>query len=240
MPCPLEAINNVYELPSIKPAIRYLRGATGFPTKSTWIKSICKGNYLTWSLLTVKNVNKFFPESEESQKRHMRNQRQGVQSTKKKAAISPITASSKSTAQKSEDDEGAPAIEKKNNKFIATYNPRNTMFTNQTGKFPHSSSRGNNYQMITHEIDGNSTWVEPMKNQTEGEMILARRRALQQMIRYRASLQSIKCSITKSTKPITTKFELPTWRISLCLPTTTAGTSQRRPSKLGKTIFLVS
>jgi len=54
------------------------------------------------------------------------------------------------------------------------------MFTDQTGKFPHSSSRGNNYQMIVHEIDGNSTWVEPMKNRTEGEMILARRRALKQ------------------------------------------------------------
>ena len=55
------------------------------------------------------------------------------------------------------------------------------MFTDQTGKFPQSSSRGNNYQMIIHEIDGNSTWVEPMKNRTEGEMILARRRALARM-----------------------------------------------------------
>ena len=55
------------------------------------------------------------------------------------------------------------------------------MFTDQTGKFPQSSSRGNNYQMIIHEIDGNSTWVEPMKNRTKGEMILARRRALTRM-----------------------------------------------------------
>jgi hypothetical protein len=35
--------------------------------------------------------------------------------------------------------------------------------------------------MIVHEIDGNSTWVEPMKNRMEEEMILARQRALQQM-----------------------------------------------------------
>ena len=35
--------------------------------------------------------------------------------------------------------------------------------------------------MILHGIDSNSTWVEPMKNQTKGEMILARRRALAQM-----------------------------------------------------------
>ena len=46
------------------------------------------------------------------------------------------------------------------------------MFTNQIGKLPQSSSRGNNYQTVIHKIDGNSTWVEPMKNRTEGEMIL--------------------------------------------------------------------
>ena len=32
--------------------------------------------------------------------------------------------------------------------------------------------------MIIHEIDGDSTWVEVMKNRTEGEMIEAQRRGL--------------------------------------------------------------
>ena len=35
--------------------------------------------------------------------------------------------------------------------------------------------------MVVHDIDSNSTWVEPMKNRTEGEMILARRRKLARM-----------------------------------------------------------
>ena len=35
--------------------------------------------------------------------------------------------------------------------------------------------------MILHDIDSNSTWVEPMKNRTEGEMILARQQALARM-----------------------------------------------------------
>ena len=55
---PWEAIFNVYELPSIELIIRYLHGATDFPTKSTWLKVIRKGNFLTWPL-----VSKFFPES---------------------------------------------------------------------------------------------------------------------------------------------------------------------------------
>ena len=58
-----DAINNVYELPSIERAVRYPHGAVGFPTKVTWLSAIRKGNYLTWPLINVKNVNKHFPES---------------------------------------------------------------------------------------------------------------------------------------------------------------------------------
>ena len=59
-------------------------------------------------------------------------------------------------------------ILKKKDVFIAIYSPRNTMYTDQTGKFPHSSIGGSNYQIIIHEIDGASTWVELKKNRTEG------------------------------------------------------------------------
>jgi len=34
-PDPKEAINHVYDMPSIQPVIRYLHVAAGFPTKST-------------------------------------------------------------------------------------------------------------------------------------------------------------------------------------------------------------
>ena len=80
-PDPVGAINNVYDLPSIKPSIRYLRGAAGFPTNATWLKAIRNLNYLSWPLVNVKNVNKFFPESEETQKGHIRMHRQVVRST---------------------------------------------------------------------------------------------------------------------------------------------------------------
>ena len=65
-----------------------------------------------------------------------------------------------------------PILNKKD-MFITIYSPKNTMYTHQTGKLTHSSSRGYNYQMTIHEIDGASTWVEVMKNITEGEMIEA-------------------------------------------------------------------
>ena len=77
-----EYLHNVYELPSVEPTIRYLHGAAGFPTKTSWLKAIRKGNYLSWPLINVKNVAKYFPESKETQKGHMCGQRQGVRSTR--------------------------------------------------------------------------------------------------------------------------------------------------------------
>jgi hypothetical protein len=77
-----EYLHNVYELPSIEPTIQYLHGVAGFPTKASWLKAICKGNYLSWPLINVKSIAKYFPESEETQKGQMRGQRHGVRSTK--------------------------------------------------------------------------------------------------------------------------------------------------------------
>ena len=163
-------IYNVYELPSIEQSIRYLHAAAGFPTKATWLKAIRRGNYNTWPLVNVKNVNKHFPESEETQQGHMRTQRQGVRSTKIKIKLED---------EQNENDPPPPT--KQNYIIVNTYDTHDTMFTDQTGKFPHLSSRGNRYQMILYHRGSNSIWVEPTKNKTEGEMILARDRALTRM-----------------------------------------------------------
>ncbi len=57
-----EAASNVYSLPSILQAIKYLHAAEGFPTKDTWVKAIKYGNYVSWPGLTIDAVNKHFPD----------------------------------------------------------------------------------------------------------------------------------------------------------------------------------
>ena len=78
---------------------------------------------------------------EETQKGHIKSQCQGVRSTKTQQATR------------------APPVPivKKKDIFISLYNPCDTIYTDQTGKFLHASSRGYNYQMIVHNINGNST-----------------------------------------------------------------------------------
>lgn len=73
-----QAIYTVYELPSTKKAIRYLHTAAGFPTKATWLKAIRAGHYASWPVLNVHTSKKYFPQSDETQKGHMIQTKEGV------------------------------------------------------------------------------------------------------------------------------------------------------------------
>ena len=101
----------------------------------------------------------------------MKNQRQGVRSTK---VIYPQKTQLNCEAK-------LHPQEKQRNVFLTVYDPKETIYTDQTGIFLHRYILGNKYQMILHKIDGNSTWIEPMNNKTEVETILAQRRALEIM-----------------------------------------------------------
>ena len=136
--------------------------------------------------MNSKNVNNIFPESEETQKGHMHGKHQGERSIKEKATTPEAAATQQSTNQtnsggSSQQDHFHVPFDKKKYIFIAVYKQRDTIYRDQTGKLPHTSSRGHNYQMVIHKIDGNSIWIEPMKNKTQGEMIKARRNALKRM-----------------------------------------------------------
>jgi hypothetical protein len=63
----------------------YYHAAVGFPLKETFLDAVRTGNYATWPGLTTQLINKHFPDSNETQQRHMKGQRQRVQSTRQKA-----------------------------------------------------------------------------------------------------------------------------------------------------------
>ena len=67
-PPPNEAISHVFELLSTKKTIAYYHTAAVFNTKETWTDAIRAVNYDNWPDLNVKTVNKYLPESNETQK----------------------------------------------------------------------------------------------------------------------------------------------------------------------------
>ena len=65
-PAPEQAVHNVYKLASREKTVRYLHAALGFPTKAIMLKAIRNKWLSSWPGLTIKAVNEFFPESEET------------------------------------------------------------------------------------------------------------------------------------------------------------------------------
>ncbi len=82
VPLAEEKALNIYELPSTKEVIRFGHAALGFLMKASLLEAIRHNNLVTFPGMTVDHVNKFFPRSNETQKGHMRQSRQGVRSTK--------------------------------------------------------------------------------------------------------------------------------------------------------------
>jgi hypothetical protein len=123
--------------------------------KSTWLKAIAAGNFIGWPLINVQNVKKYYPETTETPKGHMNQTHKNVRSTKVFKTRDATTLKGKKCR-----DVG-----------IHVYNVRETIFSDQTGKFPKRSQKGYKYIMVMVEIDSNTILVEPMKRRKDEEMI---------------------------------------------------------------------
>eukprot|EP00804_Cyclotella_cryptica_P002902 CCRYP_021007-RA/>CCRYP_021007-RA protein AED:0.15 eAED:0.15 QI:0/0/0/1/1/1/5/0/1206 len=66
---------NVYELPSSQEVVWFLHAALGFPTKQTLLAAIRNNQLMPFPGLTAEAVAKHFPESDKTQKGHMRQTR---------------------------------------------------------------------------------------------------------------------------------------------------------------------
>ena len=147
--------NNVYELPSIKAAVRFMHAVCGYPVKSTWLKAIRNNHYVGWPMLTVRNVEKHFPETVETPRGHLNKIPGGIRSTKPAPLPEPNEADLKKAFNKKERDV-----------FINVWDIKDAVYSDQPGKFPVRSVAGYNYQMIMIHIDSNTTHAEPMKNRS--------------------------------------------------------------------------
>jgi len=80
----LQQANNVYDLPSIKQAIKWMHAVCEYSVKSTWLQAIKAGDYVGWPMLTEQNVSKYYPKTNEILNGHMNQTQKNVRSTKVK------------------------------------------------------------------------------------------------------------------------------------------------------------
>ena len=143
--------------------MRYYHAAVGFPTKPTWLAAIKNGHYRSWPGLNQKVAAKYFPESTEMWRGHGRKIKSGLRSTKQ-----PI---------KQEESEAVlPSSEGERALHLQAYNLQHDfdkkLYTDQTGRFPYTSFKGNQYVMVAYDMHGsNAIFAEPMRNRSAGSMI---------------------------------------------------------------------
>jgi hypothetical protein len=62
---------------------------------------------------------------------------------------------------------------KKQNIMVKVIHACTTMYTNQTGRFPVQSSRGNRLIMVPYETDGNYIDAKPMQDSKDNSLVKA-------------------------------------------------------------------
>jgi hypothetical protein len=179
---PLETINVNFNLPSARKTFLWYHASAGFPTKATFIDAVRNGNYSTWPKLTVTLINRYFPDSDETIKGHLKGQRQRIRLTKQ-AALEKIIENEEVRIKI--EGEGSPfhqiPITKTHEAFFRVDDITDSIHTDQTGAFPFTSQRGNRYIMVAIHLDANYIFAEPMRNRTKEEMIRAYEKIINRM-----------------------------------------------------------
>ena len=142
--------------------VQYLHRCAFSPVVHTWTKAIDAGYFSTWPSLTSKLVCKHLPESPETAKGHLKQDRQKIRSTKPSIA----------TAYHVLPSQHAPSAQS-HQLFVKTVELTGKVSTYQTGRFPVTSSRGSKYLMVLYYHNSNAIIPEPIKSRIEAELIRA-------------------------------------------------------------------
>ncbi len=156
---------NIYEIPSTKEVICFGHAALGFPTKPILLAAIRNKNLVTFPGMSADNVNKFFPESDKTQKGHMKQSRQVVRLMKVIDEDAMLKAKTRPKPM--------PGIKIKDVYLWVFDTTKKAMYTNQSGHFPTTSAGGHKYTMVAVELDGNYIDAEPIKSRTARELTKA-------------------------------------------------------------------
>jgi hypothetical protein len=126
-----------------KDLINYLHVACLSPVKSTWITAIKNGNFTSWPGLTEHAVEKHLSKSTSTTKGHLNQQRKNTRTTKVKDTKVIVT-----------EPELNHGIKTQFVYAATIYTVQ--IYTDQMGRFPVVSSKGNKYIMILYDYDSNA------------------------------------------------------------------------------------
>ena len=133
------------------------------PVESTLLRAIKRNHFTSWPDLTSDLITKHLPKSIATAKGHTKLQRQGIKSTKP-VSITPDT----EEMPKQEVDN-----KRTNNMFVTVYTHQDLekSYSDQTGRFPARSSRGNQYVFVLYNYDTNSIHSRGLKDRQSQKIV---------------------------------------------------------------------
>lgn len=132
--------------------LNFIRGCLGNPTKSTFLRAARTGNLITFPGLDMDYINKHMQESIFSAKGHLKQEKMNLQSTKSSPSLQEYAP--EKIQQRTHECLG----------LIMSFSDAQKGYMDLTGKFPHQSSRGNQYIMVVYDYDSNAILVEAIAN----------------------------------------------------------------------------
>ena len=151
------------------------------PTLATLETAISKQYLPPLPGLTLSTLRKYKPDLEATAMGHMDAKRKNIQSTKpkrskrRKNTIDDDGWTLVQSIKESQPDEATSEghcrypqqnTERSHHCYIATAEPKNIVYTDQTGRFPVPSSSGNNYLLIAYDYDSNNILLRPIKDRS--------------------------------------------------------------------------
>ena len=163
-----EKVNIIIHKKQAKSKLAQFLHATCFsPVTSTFVKAIKNNNFTTWPGLTEQLILRHLPTSIATLKGHMKQEFQGLQSTKQNNMPHTVIAAAIS--------EDSQACEKPSNTneiicMVLETGEQNKGHMDLTGRFPYKSAQGNQYILVIFHVNANAILAEPIKNR-EAETI---------------------------------------------------------------------
>ena len=158
-------INNVHDMRTKVDLATWLHLCAYSPVLHTWTTAIDRSFYTTWPGLTSTLVRKHLPKSIPTAKGHLKLVRKNVRSTKPKT----YTTFPSTVMTNNEPPQAQPF--RTNLVNLKCVEISGNIATDQTGRFPVTSSRGNKYIMVAFVQDPNAIMAVAMKSRSQSELV---------------------------------------------------------------------
>ncbi len=175
-PCttPVTAVaNSLYKCSNTHKLIHFHYACLNFSVKSTLILAIKAGYLKGFPGLTVNRVRRHIDVDVASERGHMDQVWQGQRSTKRASASIPVVLPHNRVDSNMDTPPQQPSNERTQHVFVTVNDFTGGIASDQTGRFPVTSNRGNAYLALFYIFDPNYIKSVPIRNRSKEELLRA-------------------------------------------------------------------